>query len=338
MDERPATAPATEDASSPRAANCRALGIRPRAWHLGAAGLVLVLAVLFPSSDRSAALDRARAAAFLALGDQGGGRLGPEQYRELVARVLPPQGYALPLRWGDLGPTLGRLGVIDLDKLDRLYQKEGGLPAPQRRLLTEPSDAFVTITTDNAGFLVTVFWGLGLAQKSPVLDRMAASRSPQRLMGLASTGGWTLGAKPTPELYGQFDMLRLTPEQQAVVAELAAQIHRPCCGSPTAFADCNHGMALLAVLELMASRGAGREETLKAALQFNAFWFPRQYTRTALVFTLRGVDWDAVSPREVLGPRYSSLGGWTENVERELQKLAHLLPPEAEGATCALPQ
>jgi hypothetical protein len=338
MDEHPAIASPAEEASSPRVRDHRFLRRRPRAWHLGGTVLVLALAVAFPGSDRSVALDRTSGAAFLALGAPGSERLSPEQYRELVVRVLPPQGYTVPIQWGDLGPTLVRLGVIDLGKLERVYEKQGGLPPPQRRLLTEPSGTFVTITTEDAWFLVTVFWGLGLAQRSPVLDQMAATRSPRELMSLASTGGWTLGAKPAAELYGKLDILRLTPERQALVSDLAAQIHRPCCANATAFADCNHGMALLGVLELMAAHGATRDEMLTAALKFNAFWFPQQYTRTALVFALRGIDWGAVSPREILGPRYSSLGGWTENVDQELQKLSHLLPPEAEGANCALPQ
>jgi hypothetical protein len=339
MDERPASAPATEEESSPHAGDAGPRRRRPRAWHLGGAGLLLAFAVFVQSSDRRATLDRVGGAAFLTLGSQGSKRFGPEQYGQVVARVLPQQGYTLPVRWGDLGPTLVRLGVIDLEKLERLYRTEdGGDPRPELRLLREPSDAFITITTEDAWLLVTVFWGLGLAQKSPVLDRMAMERSPRKLMSLASTGGWTLGAKPAAELYSKFEIVRLTADQHALVADLAHSIHRPCCNNATAFADCNHGMALLGVLELMAAHGVRRDEMLRAALKFNAFWFPQQYTRTALLFALRGDDWETVSPREILGPRYSSLEGWTENVDQELTKLSHLLPPEAEGASCALPR
>ncbi|MFN3476037.1 MAG: hypothetical protein ACK4Z6_00570 [Candidatus Methylomirabilales bacterium] len=45
-------------------------------------------------------------------------------------------------------------------------------------------------------------------------------------------------------------------------------------------------MALLGLIELMAANGFRREEILKAALKFNAFWFPQQYVETALLFQL----------------------------------------------------
>lgn len=259
----------------------------------------------------------------------------PERHARIVARVLPKDGYNVPIKWGDLGPKLVRLGVIDLNKLKAVAKDQ--LPLPDLRRLEAPSDDPLTITTENQWLLVTVLWAAGLANKSPVLDRALAERGEKTVMGLASTGGWTLGTKPAAELYGKFDIIPLTPAQQALVMELAQSIHRPCCGNSTAFPDCNHGMALLGLIELMAAHNFGREEILKAALNFNAFWFPREYTRTALLFALRGVEWDAVDPWEILGARYSSLSGWAQNVDQQLAKVSHLLPPEAEGASCALP-
>jgi hypothetical protein len=253
---------------------------------------------------------------------------------QVVAKVLPKEGYTLPIKWGDLGVKLVQLGVIDLQKFKQLYAKGNALP--ELRRLEEPSEAFVTITSENQGFLVTVLWGLGLANKTAVLDRALAERGKAQIMTLASTGGWTLGAKPAAELYSQFDIIPLTPEQEELVSELAQRIYRPCCDNSTVFPDCNHGIALLGLIELMAANGFTREEILKAALNVNAFWFPQQYVQTALLFELRGIDWTAVDPREVLGPRYSSLSG-SRRVDGELKKLAHLLPRQAVGATCALP-
>jgi hypothetical protein len=86
----------------------------------------------------------------------------------------------------------------------------------------------------------------------------------------------------------------------------------------------------------MAANGLSREEIVNAAVQFKAFSFPQQYMQMALLFQLQGIDWEAVDPREVLGARYSSLKGWTQRVEHELQQLASLLPPQAEGASCAV--
>lgn len=119
MDERPAS----EEGSSPHAGDPGPRRLRPRAWHLGGAGLLLAFAVFVQSSDQRAMLDRVAGPAFLTLGSQGSKRFGPEQYGQVVARVLPQQGYTLPVRWGDLGPTLVRLGVIDLEKLDRLDRR-----------------------------------------------------------------------------------------------------------------------------------------------------------------------------------------------------------------------
>lgn len=260
----------------------------------------------------------------------------PERHAQVVAKVLPKDGYTVPIIWGDLGPRLVQFGVIDLTKFKALAGDQR--PMPDLRFLEGPSDDPLTITRENQWFLVTVLWGIGLANKSPVLDKMLADRGEKKAMRLAGTGGWTLGAKPAAELYNTSDIISLTPEQWALVSDLAGSIYRPCCDNSTAIPDCNHGMALLGLIELMAANGFAREEILKAALRFNSFWFPREYTKTALLFELRGVDWGAVDPGEVLGPRYSSLGGWEENVDQELRKVSHLLPPGTEGAQCALPQ
>jgi len=258
-----------------------------------------------------------------------------ERSAKVAAKVLPKEGYTLPIKWGDIGVKLARLGVIDLEKFKRLYARNN--PPADLRHLEAPSEAFITITPENAQFLVTVFWGLGLANKNPLLDKVLADQGMQWTMGLASTGGWTLGAKPAAELYSKFDIIRLTPAQQALVADLAQRVYRPCCDNATALPDCNHGIALLGLMQLMAAGGSSREEILKASLMFNAFWFPQHYVKTALLFELRGTDWDAVDPQEVLGSRYSSLSGWKQHVDTELKKLPQLFPPQAGGGTCALP-
>jgi hypothetical protein len=253
-----------------------------------------------------------------------------EDTARIKAKVLPKNGYTLPIKWGNLGPTLVQLGVIDLEKFKKLYAS-GALPG-YFRYLEQPSQDFITINPENQRFLVTVFWGLGLANKSPVLEKM---RETDRFMNLASTGGWTLGAKPTTELYGKFDIIPLTPKQQELVSDLAQSIYRPCCNNPTAFPDCNHGIGLLGLIELMVAQGFNREEILKASLQFNAFWFPQHYVQTALLFELGGIDWHAVDPGEVLGSRYSSLSGWTQNVAGEVHKLAQpFLAQQGQGSSC----
>jgi hypothetical protein len=297
-------------------------GVVSRVMLLFVGGLVSVAVAQAPSGPGSVA---------------SGARqpLDPEAYARVLAKVLPKEGYTLPIPWGDLGPKLVQRGVIDLEKFTRLYQKDTAL-RPYLAFLEAPSEALITITTENASFLVNVFWGVGLANRNPLLEQLAVTRPERELMGLASTSGWTLGAKPVTELYSNVDLIPLTPDQQALVADLARSIYRPCCQNPTAFPDCNHGIALLGVIELMAANGFSREEILKAARTFNAFWFPEHYVQTGLLFQLQGIDWDAADPQEVLGPRFSSLRGWAQHVEQELQKLAHLLPRQGGGASCGV--
>jgi hypothetical protein len=259
--------------------------------------------------------------------------LDAERYARVIAEVLPKDGYTLPVKWEDLGPRLVQLGVIDLSKLKTLY---GSNPPPELQRLETPSEDLIRITSENASFLLNVLWGLGLANKAALLERVLVERGPEMLRELASTGGWTLGTKPAAELYGRFDILRLGLEQQELVSEIAGATYRPCCDNPTAFPDCNHGMALLGLIELLAGHGFSREEILKASVKVNAFWFPKHYVETALLFELRGVDWNTVNPGELLGFRYSSLTGWTQNVDRELKRFAHLLPPIREGASCGV--
>ena len=257
----------------------------------------------------------------------------PEEIARVAAKVLPKDGFTLRIKWGELGARLVELGVIDLAKLKQLFGKNGN-PHPYLRYLEAPSDEFITITMDNAPFMVNVFWALGLANKNPLLEKLATERPEHELMRLASTGGWKLGTKPATEVYSNFDIIRLTAQQQELVADLAGSIYRPCCNNPTSFPDCNHGIALLGLIELMAANGFGREEILTASLQFNAFWFPQHYVKTALVFHLRGVDWKKVDPQEVLGFRYSSASGWREQVDAKLQKEGYLLPGQKGSSSC----
>ena len=116
----------------------------------------------------------------------------------------------------------------------------------------------------------------------------------------------------------------LTPEQQKLVDEVSKNIYRPCCNNSTHFPDCNHGMAMLGILELMASQGLSEEEMYKTALQVNAYWFPETYLTIAKYFENQGVSWDKVSAKEILGFNYSSGSGY----QNLLQKIK---PEEIKG-------
>ena len=82
---------------------------------------------------------------------------------------------------------------------------------------------------------------------------------PTRSAHYASTGGWTLAAKPIMEVFASLPLIKLTAEQQERLQKVAEATYRPCCGNSTAFPDCNHGMAMLGMLELMAANDASEE-------------------------------------------------------------------------------
>lgn len=110
----------------------------------------------------------------------------------------------------------------------------------------------------------------------------------------ASTGGWTIGAKDPTEIYSSTAIIQLTTQQQNRLEKVANAVYRPCCNNPASFPDCNHGMAMLGLLELMASNDATEDEMFEAAKYVNAYWFPQQTLGVSMFFEategLRFVD------------------------------------------------
>ena len=157
------------------------------------------------------------------------------------------------------------------------------------------------------------------------------------LLTFASTSGWTLGQESNGGVYfNKVRVVDLTSDQEALATEIARKTYRPCCNNSTFFQDCNHGSALLGVLELGASQGLTKEALYREALAFNSFWFPSNYIQTALYFkAVRSIDWERVDPMEIMGFEYSALGPWSKNVQAEVAKIPGLLPPR-NNAACGL--
>jgi hypothetical protein len=90
-------------------------------------------------------------------------------------------------------------------------------------------------------------------------------------------------------------------------------------------------MAMLGLLELMASQGVSEEEMYNIALKVNSYWFPDTYLTIAKYFEKRGVDWDDINPKEILGSAYSSAQGYR-------QVLAEVAPPQSRsgGGGCGV--
>jgi len=228
----------------------------------------------------------------------------------LADLVIPTTGYTVDIKWGDIGKKLVESGAIDLTKFQENYA--GAQYAEVMKYLTETQDKGITITPENSYFWINTLWALGLVQKSDVLDKgIMGTQYKKEIGNFASTGGWTLGTKDAVSLYSKEAIISLTPEQQQKVWNIAENIYRPCCGNSTAFPDCNHGMAMLALIQLMVSQGATEGEIYKAALAFNSYWFGQTYMDLAYYFqTKQGLTWDKVDAKTVLGQQYSSAQGY----------------------------
>lgn len=236
-----------------------------------------------------------------------------KQKSALEEKVLPSAGVVLPVRWGDLGAKLVSVGAIDADKFKAIYEQRGAFTDEYKNLLLEQNDGQIRITEDNAGYLLNLFWALGLANKNSILDTGEMANptygGPQNF---ASTAGWTVAKGNPMDHYSRHKFFDLTDGQQALVDKISRGIYRPCCGNSTHFPDCNHGMAMLGLLELMASQGASEQEMWKAALVVNSYWFPDIYLTIATYMKNRGADWRGVNPQEILGVNYSSASGYAK--------------------------
>lgn len=249
----------------------------------------------------------------------------------------PKDGYALPISYGDLGPQLIENGVINYDAFATVQKNSGDpLSAEQIEILKNGSDQQVTISKENAHFLLNFFWAVGLANKNPILTTgPMVQYSNGKIEGFASTGGWGLATEPVTGLYASMDLIPLTAEQQKLVEQVATAVYRPCCNNHTLFPDCNHGMAMLGVLELMASKGASVDQMFEAAKYINAYWFPQQTLEIAIYLQLNNsIDFADADARLVVGRELSSASG-ARMVHEDLQKKGLLKQAPGQGGGCA---
>ena len=254
-----------------------------------------------------------------------------------LEQVNPPEGYELDVSYGDLGPQILSGGGIDYQAFVALYESSGRpLTEEQIAILTQGTDQPVSINAENAHFLLNFFWAVGLVNNNPILTEGPITQfSEGQVERFASTGGWTLGAKPVTELFASQYLISLTPEQQVLVEETAALIYRPCCNNPTLFPDCNHGMAMLGLLELMASQGATSDEMLQAAKYVNAFWFPQQAVEMAMFLeSANASSFQDSDPALIVGKEMSSGSGFAA-VHQYLQGNGLLAQTPGGGSSCS---
>ncbi|OGY68023.1 MAG: hypothetical protein A3H63_01645 [Candidatus Harrisonbacteria bacterium RIFCSPLOWO2_02_FULL_45_10c] len=234
----------------------------------------------------------------------------------------------LPVRWGNLGVEMANAGVIDRQKFESLYLKRGGLDEESRKLLYQSDNGNLKITAENSGIILNLLWALGLGNKNTILES-GPMNDPQYggAGSFASTGGWTLAAGETMDHYSQHPFAILTPEQQQIVERVAKNIYRPCCGNSTYFPDCNHGMAMLGLLELMTSQGVSEDDMYQAALTVNSYWFPDTYAAIHQYLALKGMDSNQVRPQQLLGRDFSSATGY----RKILSELKSFQPKNSGG-------
>ncbi len=241
--------------------------------------------------------------------------------------IYPQNGVELPIKWGDLGAQMVDTGVIDKEKFENLYSQRGGLSEADKKLLYSIDNGNIIITPENSGVILNMLWAFGLANKNPILENgPMVDKQYGGAENFASTGGWTLAQGDAMAHYSMHKFITLTSEQQALVEQVAKNIYRPCCDNSTYFPDCNHGMAMLGLLELMVSQGISEADMYKIALQVNTLWFPDTYETIKTLITSQGVDWNTVDPKKILGAEYSSASGYQK-------VLSQIKPQEQKGGT-----
>jgi len=260
-----------------------------------AAGALIALSMQYGPSNRSSSAS-----------------IGVSTQAQLQESVLPPSGVVLPVTWGDLGAKLVEVGAIDPDAMAALYKDRGGFPAEYQKMLERNANEKIVITNANSGYLLNLLWALGLANKNPILEDKLEMMNPSYggAGDFASTGGWTLAKGNAMSHYNMHMLVPLTGAQQGLVGRVSRNIYRPCCGNSVHFPDCNHGMAMLGLLELMASQGASEQDMYKVALAVNSYWFPDTYLTIASYMQQNGIAWKNVSAKKVLGADYSSSSGY----------------------------
>lgn len=253
--------------------------------------------------------------------------------------VNPVSGFKINASYGQLGPKMIAMGVIDPDKFKSTYEKSNQPLTPEQELiLSKGSDETISITRENSYFLLNYFWAVGLANKSKILDEgeMIKYGGKEGAGNFASTGGWSLSKGNAMNYYSKSSLIPLTKEQEALVEQVASNIYRPCCNNSTAFPDCNHGMALLGVLQLMASNGATEKEMYEAAKYVNAFWFPGNYYDLALYFQNKeGKSFKDIDAKTLLSKDYSSASGW-QSAKQWLADKGLIQQPPKQGGGCGV--
>ncbi len=260
------------------------------------------------------------------------------QMAAMMAQINPPNGYTVPVKFGDMGPKMAAAGVFAVADFEQVYQQANQpLTDQQLTVLEKGSENQVVFNSQTAYFLLNYFWAIGLSNKNPILDSGPIQQYSQgKVENFASTGGWSLAKKPLDQIYSKLPLIMLTAGQQKNLEEATKVIFRPCCDNPTDFPDCNHGMAMLGLLELMASQNATTTQMLDAAKHANAYWYPTQTVEQAIFFkNTFGKNYKDVDASLLLSPKYSSGSGF-QAVHQYLAQNNLLPQAPKSGGSCGV--
>jgi hypothetical protein len=245
-----------------------------------------------------------------------------ESGANIVEQVTPKNGISSGLAFKDSVQKIVAAGVLDPDKFRAAAKK---VPTWVERLFIAATDEPIVFTATSAPYLLDLFWPIGLANKAAFKEDSPINTVD--IPSYASTGGWSLGRRQGYLYFNRIDAIHLTGHQQAMVMAVARASYRPCCDNSTFFQDCNHGSALLGVLELAASQGATLNQLWALALTANSYWFPDVYVKTALYFLhFHRKLWREIDPRLILSADFSSATGWRDHVDIPLRRANVSLP------------
>lgn len=250
----------------------------------------------------------------------------------LQLEVIPSEGVELPIAWGDLGKQMIEDGVIDEEKFRSLFK--GGLSADEEKILAGNWNKPIVLTQQNSRFLLDILWAFGLSNKSEILENgeMTDEKYGGDASKFAATGGWSLSKGDTMDHYSKHQYTNLTIKQKDLVDRVSRNIYRPCCGNSTHFPDCNHGMAMLGLLELLAANNVSEKEMYQVALRVNSVWFPQTYLDLATYFKEQGTEWKDVDAKLVLSKDYSSAQGY----QQTKQQIQSQPKPAQGGGGCGV--
>lgn len=233
--------------------------------------------------------------------------------------------YSVVLSFSNLSEEIAESGVIDKEKFLELYHNSGRIPEASK--LFEENTDFVEMNSDNSDIVLNFLWALGLGQKSKVYEEKLFA-NPETARSMASTGGWTLARGDAVEHLGRHNFLLLTADQEILVEKIAKNIYRPCCNNPASMPDCNHGMAMLGLIELLVSQEKTEEEIYDTAAIANTFWFPDHYKMVNAY--LNRYSTKKTTSKEILGYSLSS-GSGAQNIIRKMNQ-----PQIPAGSSCSV--